>query len=115
MIRDRQQEGLLPVAPGVGIVRATGGAMAIAAGVESQPLLTTLRATPTLAAQDRRTAGGNIPQGAELIRTHACAERVPVRRTVAADDVRQRAHYRSLISAPSCCAAASVPWAVIWV
>ena len=92
MVRDRQQEGLLPVAPGMGIVGATSGAMAIAAGVESQPLLTTPRATPTLAAQDRRTANGNITQSAELIRAHACAELSPVRRAVAADDVRQVRH-----------------------
>jgi hypothetical protein len=37
----------------MGIVGATGGAMTIAAGVESQPLLTTLRATPTLATPNR--------------------------------------------------------------
>ena len=31
MVRDRQQEGLLPVAPGVGVVGATSGAMAMSA------------------------------------------------------------------------------------
>ena len=92
MVRDRQQEGLLPVAPGVGIVGATGGAMAVAAGVESQAYLAALRATPTLAAQNRRAANGNIPQSAELIRAHAVAELSLVRRAVAADDVRQVGH-----------------------
>ncbi len=92
MVRDRQQEGLLPVAPGVGIVSATSGAMAIAARVEGQAFLAAREATPKLAAEDGRAADGNIPQGAELVRAHTLTELLPVRRAVAADDVRQFLH-----------------------
>ena len=92
MISDRQQEVLLPVTPGMGVIGAANRAMAVAAGVVGKVLLTTLRAKPELAAHGRSAAPGDIPQGAELIRAHAGAELPDIFRTMAADDVRHGWH-----------------------
>lgn len=92
VVGDRQQEVLLPVTPGMGVIGAANGTMAVTAGVESEVLLTTLRAQPELAAHGRSPALGDIPQSAELIHAHAVAELTYILRTMAADNVRHRGH-----------------------
>jgi hypothetical protein len=92
VVGDRQQEVLLPVTPGMGVIGTAGRAMAVAAGVEGEVLLSTLRAKPELATHGRSTAGGDIPQSAELIPAHAVAELTSILRAMATDDVRHRWH-----------------------
>lgn len=89
--------------------------MPVAAGVTGSMLLSALGAEPKLAAGLMRTAARQITQDPPVRRRHAFSELLHVRWAVAADNVRQRAHYRSLMSRPTCCAAAEDACSVRWV
>jgi hypothetical protein len=66
--------------------------MAIAAGVTGGMRRATLAAMPDLTAGFRRTTASEITQHPLVRRGHAITKLLYVRRTVAADDVRQCAH-----------------------
>ncbi len=89
--------------------------MSVAAGMTRRMRLSAFRAVPELAAGLMRTAARQITQDPPVRRWHAFSELLHVRRAVAADNVRQRAHYRSLMSLPTCWAAAEEACSVRWV
>ena len=78
--------------PVFGVIPATGGAMAIAAGVAGGMRQATLAAMPDLTAGFRRTAACQVTQYPPVRWGHAISELLYVRRAVAADDIRQSAH-----------------------
>jgi len=80
--------------------------MAVAAGMTGRMRLSALRTVPELTAGRMGTAACQIQQDPPVRRWHAFSELLRVRWAMAADNVRQRAHYRSLMSRPTCWAAA---------
>ena len=114
-VGDRQAEGHLPVPPASGIVGPAGGAMAVAAGMIGIVRLLALGAVPELTAGLRRTATGQVAQDAAVSRRHAFREPLHIREAMAADDVRQSAHYSWRMSWWSWWAAALCPCSVMWV
>jgi len=89
--------------------------MSVAAGMTRRMRLSAFGAVPTLAAGFRRTAARQITQDPPVRRGHAFTELLHVRGTVAADNVRQRTHYRSLMRRPTWRAAAPETCSVMWV
>ena len=89
--------------------------MSVAAGMTRRMRLSAFGAVPKLTAGLMRTAARQITQDPPVRRRHAGTELLHVRGAVAADDVRQRAHYRSLMSRPTCWAAADDACSVRWV
>jgi len=89
--------------------------MSVAAGVTRRMRLSAFWAVPELAAGLMRTAAGQIVQDPPVRRWHAFSELLRVRWAMAADNVRQRAHYKSLMSRPTCWAAAEDACSVRWV
>ena len=82
----------LPFQPESSVIASAGGAMAVSTGMTGRMRMTALGTVPELAAGFRRTAAGQIAQDLPVSRRHAFVELLDVRQTMAADDIRQRAH-----------------------
>ena len=104
-VRNRQLQFQLPVKPKPGIITPAGGAMPVAARVTGSMRLSTLGTVPELAAGFRRTAASQITQDTPVRVRHARSELLQISRAMAADNIRQRTHYRSLMKLPTCLAA----------
>src|SRR5262245_22923397 len=100
-VRTRREAAALFVDPALGLRLMTLRTGAVAARVIGKDFLLAMSALVVMASQQRRPAGGDIPQGSFLSRTQGTSVLPEVRLTVEADDLGHLQHEDLGIRGPS--------------